>query len=301
MVYNLKSNSVKAHRVALRQAIVTYVIRSGTMKKIMCTCFFLLIFPHVAMSDGDRHHGARSVIHGIAVTGINDLLGSPIGPGPAFQLLGEYDPDPLAEAPLPLTPDTSNDAILATRYPLVLLSFFNIIPGVNDYPDDQDNVPLHENPIPVAFSIYNRAPVAPASVATALEPSRRDENPITLGDWLDARGKAYIRCSRNGSRASVSFLFWGLVDNGLYTLWAVPSDGSLPNAFGGVPNVFTADRRGSAFVHRTVAYCPTDGQLLDITAAYHSDGMVYANFPDATFDGFTSGIVAHDHVVFPLQ
>jgi hypothetical protein len=268
------------------------------MLKIMCTCFFFLIFSQVAMSDGGPQHGGRSVIHGIAVTGINDLLGSPIGPGPVFQLVGEYVPG--GDEPLPVTPDTPEHAILATRYPVDLLLFFGIVPGVDGYPDDQDNVPLHENPVPVAFSIYNRAPVAPASVATALEPSRRDENPITLGDWLNARGKVIIRCSRDGTRASVVFFFQGLVDNGLYTMWVVPADGSLPNAFGGVPNVFTADGRGSAHFRRTVAYCPTDGHLLDFTAAYHSDGMAYGNFPDATLDGFTSGIVAHDHVVFPL-
>lgn len=273
------------------------------MKKIMCTCFFLLIFPQVAMSDGDRKHHGRSVIRGTVVTGINDLLGSPIDPrGPAFQLLGEYVPG--ADEPLPLGPDTPDDAILATRYPLDLLAFFTppFVPGEN-YPDNGDNVPLHENPTPLAFSIFNRNSefVVPASVATALEASRRDEDPITLGDWLDAKGKAYINCSRDGSRASVFLVFRGLVHYGLYTVWAVPSDPSLlPNAFGGVPNVFTADRRGSAFVHRRVAYCPTDGQLRDITAAYHSDGMVYGNFPDATIEGFVSGIVAHDHMVFPF-
>jgi hypothetical protein len=268
------------------------------MQKIICACFFFLIFPQVALSDGARKHSGRTVIHGFAVTGINDLLGSPIGPGPNFQLIGEHVPG--GDEPLPVTSGTPEHAILATRYPLDLLGLFGIVPGANGYPDDQDNVPLNENPVPVAFSIYNRFPVAPASVATALEPSRRDENPITLGDWLDARGKAFIRCSRDGSRASVVLSMKGLVDNGLYTLWAVPADGSLPNAFGGVPNVFSADRRGSALVHRTVAYCPTDGQLLDITVAYHSDGMAYGNFPDATLDGFVSGIVAHDHVVFPL-
>ena len=120
--------------------------------------------------------------------------------------------------------------------------------------------------------------------------------------WLRLLMNHIPNCSRDGSRGSVSILFWGLVDNGLYTVWAVPADENiLPSAFGGVPNVFTADRGGSAFVHRTVAYCPTDGDLINITAAYHSDGMVYGNFPDATLDGFTSGIVAHDHVVFPLQ
>lgn len=266
------------------------------MIRIMCTCFFFLIFSQVAMSDGGPQHGGRSVIHGIAVTGINDLLGSPIGPGPSAQLVGEYNPG--GDEPLPLTPETSAHAILATHLSQGFLDNFAQLPR-DFFPPEIDNVPLHLNPVPVAPSIHIRVPVAPASVAMAGEPSRRDENPITLGDWLDARGKVIIHCSKDGSRASVFFDFRGLVDNGLYTLWAV-STGGFPTAFGGVPNVFTADRRGSAFVHRQVAYCPTDGELLDITAAYHSDGMVYGNFPDATLDGLPSGVVTHDHVVFPL-
>lgn len=265
------------------------------MYKIICTFFFFLIFSQVAMPDDDRHHSGRTVIHGFAVTGINDLLGSPLGPGPSAQLVGEYNPG--GDEPLPLTPDTSPDAILATHISQGFLDLVGLDRGF--FPPDIDNVPLHENPVPVAPSIYIRVPVAPASVAMANEPSRRDENPITLGDWLDARGKAIIHCSRDGSRASVVFIFRHLVHNGLYTLWAVSTTG-LPTAFGGVPNVFSADHRGSAFVRRKVAYCPTDGELLDITAAFHSDGMIYGNFPDATFDGFPSGVVAHNHVVFPL-
>lgn len=269
------------------------------MLRITCTCLVFLLVPQVALSDSTGHHRDRSVIHGIVVTGINDLLGSPLGPGLTAQLLGEYVPG--AVEPLPVTPDTSEDAILATVYPPALLGLFGFVPGDN-YPDDRDNVPLHENPVPFPFGIQNRIPAAPASESTAFEPARRDEDPITLGDWLDAGGKAFVNCSRDGSRARVFVVMWGLVGNGLYTLWAVPADETiLPTAFGGVPNVVTADRRGSAFVHRTVAYCPTDGQLANITAAYHSDGMVYGNFPDATFDGFVSGIVTHDHVVFPLQ
>lgn len=267
------------------------------MLKLMYTCFFLLFISQAAMSDSGhtKSKGKKTVIHGIAVTGINDLLGSPVGPGPSAQLLGEYIPG--GDEPLPLTPATSADAIMATH---ISQGFLDLVGLPRDFfPPDIDNVPLHLNPVPVAPSIHIRAPAAPASVAGANVPSRRDENPITLGEWLDARGKVTIKCSMDGMHASVRFFFRGLVDNGLYTVWTVSVEG-FPTAFGGVPNSFTADHRGSASFRREVAYCPTDGQLLDFTAAYHSDGMMYGNFPDATLDGFPSGVVTHDHVVFPL-
>lgn len=263
----------------------------------MCTCILFFIVPQIAMSDDNHSERETTVVRGIVVTGINDVLGSPVGPGPAIQLVGEYVPG--GDEPLPVTPDTSEHAVLATRLNPILLSFVNLTPA--DFPEDIDNIPLHENPIPFLPTIFERAPAVPASFAQAGEPSRRVEDPITLGKWFGAKGKAYIHCSRERSQAFVYFSFRRLVPNGLYTLWAVPATpGGLPTAFGGVPNVFTADRRGSAIVSRKVAYCPTDGQLHDITAAYHSDGMIYGNFPDATLDGFPSGIVAHDHLVFPL-
>ena len=269
------------------------------MSRLTCTCIIFLLLPQAVLSGEDGHHSNLAVVDGIAVTGVNDLLGSPIWPGLTAQLLGEYVPG--AEEPLRITPDTSHDAVLATHYPQELLDLFGLVPGEN-YPDNGDNIPLHANPVPVAFSIYNRIPAVPASVATATQPARRDENPITLGNWLGAEGKAFIYCSVDGSRATVLMLFRGLVANGLYTLWAVPADETiLPVAFGGVPNIVTADGHGGAIAHRNVAYCPTDGELGNITLAYHSDGMVYGNFPDVTFDGYISGIVTHDHVVFLLQ
>lgn len=274
------------------------------MLRMICTCLVILTMPQVAISEDDKDKGNTSIIGGIVITGINDFLSSPVGPGPAIQLVGEYNPG--GDEPLLVTPSTSEDAILATVLNPVFLGVLGLTP--DEFPPGLSNVPLHENAVPVAPSIQVRSPGLRASIAPAGVPARRVEDPITLGDWLDAKGMAIIHCSEDDSGATVQFFFRDLVPKGLYTVWAVavpppppaPQVG-FPTAFGGVPNMFTADMQGSAVFRRDVAYCPSDGDLHDITAAYHSDGMVYGNFPDATFDGFPSGIVTHDHVVFLLQ
>ena len=106
------------------------------MLRMICTCLVILTMPQVAISGDDKDRGNTYIIGGIVITGINDFLGSPVGPGPAIQLVGEYNPGD--DAPLPVTPGTSEDAILATVLNPVFLGVLGLT--LDEFPLGLSNV-----------------------------------------------------------------------------------------------------------------------------------------------------------------
>ncbi len=132
---------------------------------------------------------------------------------------------------------------------------------------DDDDMVLHTLPVPLPCNNYPMtfAPDQPAGARDVpsyplhrvpipdlrVEDGPKITEPITLGQWLRARGEVTVRVSPDRGRADFDFEFADLVPNSLYTVMSLrerdldPVDPTRPGPLG-VPNVFTTDRRGAA-------------------------------------------------------
>lgn len=263
---------------------------------------FAIVHPAATAADRDDREGRR-VIRSQPLTGSFQLygqprwdLGDPVGVlgGPAGEHVAEYNPsgDPIA-----LSAETSCDAILATR----------IDPESVHFDPEWVNIPLHEVPVTVDGA-GTTASLPTIGEGGITEPSRSLPNdPVTLGDWLDAEGQARIRCRGDG-HARIRMKFRNLVPNALYTLWgfmALPEGGVGPRPLGGVPNVFVPNKYGSGRFDRVLDFCPMDedSPLFDIVLALHTDGSVFGAVP-AMADAETAkpvGVVVFAQSGFPVN
>ncbi|MEP3298385.1 MAG: hypothetical protein ABJO27_18235 [Pseudoruegeria sp.] len=161
---------------------------------------------------------------------------------PAFGKTAPYDiieeftidlPQHLAERvlhtlPLPLP---------CSNYPMLF--------APEQYPDANSEVrpsyPFHMTPIPDFDQSHGRQ---------LLEP-------ITLKDWVTAKGELDVLTSKNGHDASFKFEFSGLIPNSLYTIMSLrqrdldPSHPTRPGPLG-IPNVFITDEQGNAAYRATM-------------------------------------------------
>ena len=243
-------------------------------------------------------------IEGVAVTGFNRLLSAPVwdlGPGfggIGFNFVFGYNPDGTTNE-IPLTPDSSMDLIVASGFDPAQLA-------VAPQPDESTtNIPFKDVPVIVAGD-GARAPVRSSQVADPWEASKSfPSTDTTLEEWLKARGTLHIKCRSDGT-AYLKVNAWGLVPNGVYTLWGVFSrdfsgdgniDGMGPSALGGVPNVAVASIIGRASIARELNFCPTEeDNLKTIAMAFHSDGNAYGGVPELGGAGFPGGTITHDHL-----
>lgn len=243
-------------------------------------------------------------VDGVAVTGFNRLLSEPVwdlGPGfggIGFNFVFGYNPDGSTNE-IPLTSESSMDLIVASGFDPAQLA---VVPQ----PDESTtNIPFKDVPI-IVSPAGDRAPVRASTEAEPWEASKSyPSRETTLGEWLKARGTLHIKC-RNDGTAYMQVNAWGLIPNGVYTLWGVFSrdfsgdgniDGMAPSALGGVPNLAVASAAGLASISRELNFCPTEEETLKTVAmAYHSDGNVYGAVPELGAAGLPGGTVTHDHL-----
>lgn len=273
-----------------------------------------------AYEHAGKHHDARvRRIRGIAVTGVNSVLGEPIfswgepfGASFNFPTLAAFNangPEPIA-----LDADTPESAIVATYIDRDFLDLFNKPP---DYVLNPQwlNVPLRDVPVNVDFAMGMTAPLHGAGEAEPLELSQAEPaNDITLGQWLKGGGTATIRCSRDAGE--VQLRMRRLIPNRMYSVWATmglpPQPGqSTPAAFpiplGGAPNTFMTDENGAGSFKRWIKFCPLDREsagspLLFIDVQFNSKHQTYGAVVAPGFiDGNWPGIITFSHVVFPVN
>ena len=315
---------IKDHKMGQR-----VFIRFKLLEILLLNIVILLSTAAFANNDGSRHYFE----HGIAVTGLNDLCGSPVfslpAPGslpPTFHAttLGEYDPG--GALPIPISPTNCNDDIVVTTN--TDLNFLTAV-GLPDIDSRLKNIPLREVPV-ISNPDGSRSavPALESVPGNALPPTKSNPNyTITLGDWLDARGWMSLRCKADGT-ARVKLKFKNLIPNGVYSLWGLWNTlrpGAVntritPVPLGGIPNVMIPDRKGKATFVRELASCPKDvtangSIMMFIDLAYHSDNNVSGAFPQIggtptkfkMADGtvFSSplvpGAVTHDHILFLIS
>ena len=272
--------------------------------RLLLILFTTAIFlPETTLADDGRRGGARQVIRSQPLTGSFQIygqprwdFGAPIGSpgGPAGEHVAEYNPD---GDPIPLSPESRCDAVLATQ----------VHPSSPHYDPALVNIPLNEVPVTVNGA-GDTAFLPPISDAEITEHSRSLPNdPVTLGDWLGAKGRAKIRCKGEDS-ARIRMKFRGLVPNALYTLWGfmeLPGGDIAPRALGGVPNAFVPSANGSGTFDRILNFCPLaeDSPMLHIVLALHTDGSVFGAVP-AMADAETSkpvGVIVHAQAGFPIN
>ena len=179
------------------------------------------------------------------------------------------------------------------------------------------NVPLHSTPVNIGWNnpngneVHEQVPSVigrPGNITSRALPN----NPITLGQWLRARGTLKISCYADGT-ALAELRLSNLIRHGIYTQWTIyladrngdgQSDAVRPFAFGGIPNVLIPDEHGRAESVRKLGYCPlTDQKLLLIDIVYHSDASTHGGAPDQPFAAFTQpmGTVTHTQIEFPMN
>lgn len=128
---------------------------------------------------------------------------------------------------------------------------------------------LHTLPLPLPANNYpmlfapEQAPDANSHVAPSYpfheapipdlrpEHGRRLRGPVTLGDWLAARGTLTVTLADDRRSAEFAFRFENLIPESLYTIMSLragdldPTRLTRPGPLG-VPNVFVTDREGRA-------------------------------------------------------
>jgi hypothetical protein len=265
----------------------------------------------------DHKRRRRSkVIHGITVTGVNNVLGKPAfswgdpyGPF-GFPTLGAYNEN--GTTALPLTETSPSSTILATVVDPNLLVVSGATP--EDVKPEWLNVPLRDIPVNVDFNFVNKAPLPPVMQSIPLRPGQAEpvDGPITLGQWMKAAGVVKIVCS--GGRASVDLYLSRLIPRRMYTVWGtfgLPRDGSattfFPLPLGGTPNVVIAGEHGNARFKRSLNFCPfdpdsTDRPLLTINVQFHGNSSNYGGVPEPGFiHGYWQGLVTFTQIQFPIN
>ena len=262
--------------------------------------------------DDDDDGGGTVVVEGVAVTGFNRLLsqpiwdlGAPFGPA-GFNFVYAYNPG--GDDPIDLTDATPGSTLIASGVDPNYLVAFGITE--DDFDPDLANVPFRDVAT-IVDPTGGRAQVPSVLDVPGFVPSKSLPNdPLTLDDWLSARGTLKYTCNSDGT-ADIRINARNLIVNGVYTIWGVfkldtdnngTPDTIIPVALGGVPNVFIADKNGKGKIARTINLCPDEEtSLLNIDVAYHSDGIVYGALPELPLGGLPGGLATHDQINFPIH
>jgi hypothetical protein len=191
-------------------------------------------------------------------------------------------------------------------------------------------MPLHEVPIwgfqgdQIAYDPVTGEPFDPATATGAGCPfegcsgedvlNRRRTDPITLGEWLRARGRVRVTLedfdpeAGGFTAASFHLQLRHLIPDAVYTVWAIRGQ-VRPNAGVqrqrqvaplAIPNVVVTDSRGHAAPSFKVVHpfpdpatdVPQARRIFTIAIVYHSD---YQNW-GACFGRFGAGVEVHAHM-----
>jgi hypothetical protein len=152
-----------------------------------------------------------------------------------------------------------------------------------------------------------RVPTVGIGSAQQTQPSQAEPAAnVTLGDWVRARGTAFIDCENRAGKAR--FEFNGLLPNRIYSVWGIfgGSNGLFPFPLGGVPNIFVTNREGRATFERLLNFCPAqtganESPLLAIDIVFHSDNQIYGLVPEPDLAGFFTGTITNTQLEFLVK
>jgi hypothetical protein len=293
------------------------IITSG----LVASTLLISLTLNTANADSDdKHHDKTRVIKAEIATGPNMYLDRPIRDHGivqgipmgtlGFAELGEYNPG--ANEALPLTSETSDDAVLATFLDPNFIRAIGFDP--NDLNPEVLNVPLQKVATlsqrlgPNGMPIVERTELPAMEQSFPYQPSIAGPNKeITLGDWKKARGKAIIKC--NDDSSSIELRMKHLIPNRVYTVWSANAGsqiGPFNQPLAGAPSAVTSDEKGNARFKRELNFCPLEAvaeaqaQMMWIMVVLHTDHMAYGGVFAPNTDSLFGGTVAHVHLHFPL-
>lgn len=130
--------------------------------------------------------------------------------------------------------------------------------------------PLHAAPIPDCRDVDGPRPV----------------DPISLGQWRQARGEVAVTLARDSRSALFEFAFEGLIPDSVYTVMSLRQrdlDPAAPTRPGplGVPNVFITDRHGAGHFWGRLPNpfpspdAPNANRIINVVVLYMSSRMSY--------------------------
>jgi hypothetical protein len=175
------------------------------------------------------------------------------------------------------------------------------------------SVPLHAAPIAgfqgdqIAYAVDSGAPYDPRTASgagcgegcsgeNAIDVRRT--KPITLGEYLRAKGELTVTLTRYGAEvdaytaARFDFSFERLLPDSVYTIWAIRANAMqprpqlrLPNPLG-IPNIFVTDRKGNATFSTEIPDpfpdpATDDGglRIVGLAVDFHSDFQTWGACP----------------------
>lgn len=258
------------------------------------------------------------VIEATAATGMNRLFGQPIARFPeplatfGFTTIGAFNPG--SNRPAPLTNESPDSTLITNFVDIEFVEFFFLQP-IDPVLLANINIPMRQ--LPVANDVGGaNTRILPGTLETdqmtlsQAEPSA----PITLGDWLKARGTLTITCPVDGP-ARVHASMTGLIPNRFFTFleWFRPAPGSpfvlVPGIFGGIPGTVASDEDGNAEYSAILNICPpmsvddTDHRLMNVVLVLQTDHQSYGGTPAAPVNPIrtaTPGETASVQLYFPF-
>ena len=279
---------------------------------LISTCLFssALLAEH-----NERQKTKHFYVEGRVSTGYNMSKGKPmydlggiIG-APAFHYTFAYETN--SSEPSHILEDTDENRLVATGIDPRFYVGVGVDPGLIN--QDVVNLPYRALPFTIDGNTAEAATLKPISSEnyktdfTYSTPSK----PITIKDWYSAKGMSHVTCY-SSTKAKAEFKFKDLIPNGVYAVWTIigeDKDGDgvrdffSPKAFGGAPNIFSADSKGQAVFERTVPYCPnTDNDTMSVEVTYHVDGATYGAVPSISpaVSSGNSYLSAPVHMAFNL-
>jgi len=303
-------------------------------------CFLAISFAHVSVGaerveasledvknidrlwDYQRYKkGFKRTIKGIPVTGVNMRLGKPVydfgGNFGAFGFSHVAEYNKFGDEPIPLDEYTPDDAVLATTVHPNFLFLSGLVP--EDTNPEWLNIPLRDVEVNVDLAYIEKQSLPGALSIRQTEFSQSEpSDPITLGQWMAARGRLKIDC-KSEDYATIKARFRSMIPNRMYGMWAIVV-GDNPRAFpiGGVPNIIVTDKYGNGEIERDISFCPLkaregDDVVSSIIVQYHSAQETYGGAPEPVLatgpNGYGEknlvggwvGLVTHAHMDFPLN
>lgn len=179
--------------------------------------------------DTPGAHGVQSP-WGAAIVSASSPL-PPFGRNAPYDIVREFDPMALSDADRDLVLCTLPVPLPCNNYPMVFA------PDQSAWTDQRPrpSYPFHAVPIP---------DLRP-------EDGPRLRRPVTLGQWVRARGDLDVTLTPDRRAATFAFEFSGLIPDTLYTIMSLrerdfdPAGPTRPGPLG-MPNVFVTDEAGSA-------------------------------------------------------
>ena len=274
----------------------------------------------VAGADRFRDRDVYGV-ESISATGFNRLLGDPVmnlgNYGDlGFETVAEYNSK--GGDAIPLTKAAEKSALLASYVDPEFLNLFMSGQSSGSLAPDTLNVPLRDVGANSGLSgvEYKTAPpVTDVPIGILFQAAQSlPVYPITLEEWLKAKGKLSFSCKANGT-SIVKMKLAGLIPRRQYTVWGFfeTQESNLPFAdfgpirpLGGVSNLVVADENGEGEYKRVLNFCPMNLKkdqipLSAVFVYFHSDLATYGAVLSHPGEGRFPGNAGHVALQFPVS